>query len=402
MNVPTKTLQIPHQLQSIFPKKLQSRLVALRRDLHQHPELSFREERTAQKLYDELALLQPAELDRIAGTGVVARIKGRDSNAPKVAVRGDIDALPIQEQTGLEFASVTPCVMHACGHDVHAAWVVGVAHLLKEKPAEGDVLIVLQPAEEIGKGCLAILQSGILDDVSAIFGAHVDQYLTVGRVVAQEGPLAASADTFEIELVGRGAHGARPHESVDPVVGVGALITALQTIVSRRLNPAHAGVVTIGTVNAGSAPNIIPESAKLTGTLRSVDSKTRQFLQDELREVAESTAAAYHLRAEIKVEPGTPALVNPAQPVSWSRQAVSSLLGEEALAQLGFSNMAGEDFAFYLEKIPGCFIRIGARELGAEPIPAHSPYFYPAEESIFVGAAVLAETARIASLELGR
>lgn len=346
--------------------------------------------------------LQPAELDRIAGTGVVARIKGRDSKASRVAVRGDIDALPIQEETGLEFASVTPGAMHACGHDVHATWAVGAAHLLTEKPAEGDVLIVLQPAEEIGEGALAILESGRLDDVSAIFGAHVDRLFTVGQVVVQEGPLAASADTFEIDLVGKGAHGARPHESIDPVVGVGALIMALQTIVSRRLNPADPGVVTIGTVNAGSAANIIPESAKLIGTLRSVDSKTRQFLQSELRRIAESTAAAYNLEAEIKLEPGTPPLVNPAQPVRWARQAVSSLLGEEGLAPLGFSNMAGEDFAFYLEKMQGCFLRIGAREPWGEPIPAHSPSFYPAEESIFVGAAVLAETARIASAELWR
>ncbi|MFQ5824713.1 MAG: M20 family metallopeptidase [bacterium] len=400
MNKPQKKIQIPKILQSIISSQLQSRLLALRRDLHQHPELSFQEERTAHKLYHELALLQPAELETIAGTGIVARIKGQDSKAPKVAVRGDIDALPIEESTGLEYASVTPGVMHACGHDVHASWAVGAAHLLTEKPAEGDVLIVLQPAEEIGKGALAVLESGILDDVLAIFGSHVDQRFTVGKVVAEPGPLAASSDIFEIELLGKGAHGARPHESADPIVGAGALITALQTIISRRLNPADPGVVTIGTINAGSAANIIPESAKLIGTLRSVDSNTRQFLQNEVRKIAESTAAAYLLQAEIKVELGTPPLVNPVQPTCWARRAVSSLLGEEALVPLGFLNMAGEDFAYYLEKIPGCFIRIGACEPGGEPIPAHSPYFYPAEESIFVGAAVLAETARIASAEL--
>ncbi|MFQ6114381.1 MAG: M20 family metallopeptidase, partial [bacterium] len=323
-----------------------------------------------------------------------------NSRAPKVALRSDIDALPIQEATGLEFASVNPGVMHACGHDVHAAWAVGAAHLLTEKPAEGDVLIVLQPAEEIGKGALAVLETGILDDVSAIFAAHVDHRFVVGQVVAEAGPLAASSDTFEIELIGRGAHGARPHESADPIVGAGAVIMALQTIVSRRLNPARSGVVTIGTVNAGSAPNIIPERVKLTGTLRAVDSETRRLLINEVRNIAESAAKVYRIQARVKVETGTPPLVNLPEPVNWARQAVRSVSSEEALVPLDFLNMAGEDFACYLEKMRGCFLRIGACEPGAEPIAAHSPYFYAADESIFVGAAVLAETVRIASAEL--
>lgn len=400
MNKTTKKLQVPAKLQSIFTAKLQSELVALRWDLHQHPELSFREERTAQKLYDALARLPPVELERVAGTGVVARIRGKDSKAPKVAVRGDIDALPIQEATGLELASINPGVMHACGHDVHATWAIGTAHLLTEKPAHGDVLIILQPAEEIGQGALAVLESGVLDDVSAIFGAHVDRRFVVGQVVADGGALAAASDTFEIELIGKGAHGARPHESADPIVGVGALIPALQTIISRRLNPADPGVVTIGTVRAGTAANIIPDRAKLTGTLRSIDPQTRELLQEEVQKIAESTAAAYRLTAEVKIERVTPPLVNPSQPVNWARRAVTSILGKDALVPLGFLNMAGEDFACYLEKMTGCFLRIGAREPGGEQISAHTPYFYAADESILIGAAVLAEVARMASAEL--
>ena len=388
---------IPQELKKLFPKEVQESLIRLRQDLHQNPELSFKEERTSQKLYEELAQLNPVELVRVAGTGVVARIKGRNPGGPTVAVRGDIDALPIQEATGLEFASQNDGVMHACGHDVHATWTVGAAHLLAKDPAEGDVLIILQPAEEIAKGAKAILETGILDKVSAIFGAHVDRRFEVGQVVAQEGPLAASTDSFEIEYIGKGAHGARPQESTDPIVGIAALITSLQTIVSRKLNPANAGVVTVGTLNAGSASNIIPDKANLSGTIRSVDEITRKLLQDQVRKIAESTAAAYELRSDIKIEYGTPAILNPALTVKWAQKAVTSLLGEDALVPLDMLNMGGEDFACYMEKIPGCFIRIGAREPGGKIIPAHSPQFHAAEESIFVGAAVLAETARVAS-----
>ena len=395
-------MRLPNSLLTLFSNDQRARFLALRRDLHQHPELAFQEERTASRLYDELAKLHPVQLERVVGTGIIARIKGQDSNAPLVAIRGDIDALPIQEATGLEWTSKNAGVMHACGHDVHATWTVAAAQLLSENPARGDVLIVLQPAEEIGKGAQAILKTGALNDVAAIFGGHVDRRFAVGEVVAQEGPLAASADTFSIELLGKGAHGARPHEAVDPIIGTGALIMALQTIVSRRLNPAHAGVVTIGTVHAGTAENIIPDKAKLTGTLRAVDPATRQLLHDEVKRITETTAAVYGLKSIVEVENGTPPIVNQPLPISWAQQAVRTLLGEEAIVPLGFLNMAGEDFAFYLEKMRGCFLRIGAREDGGKPIAAHSPHFYAADESIFVGAAVLAETARVASAALSQ
>jgi amidohydrolase len=381
---------------------LRERLLTLRHDLHRHPELAFAEHRTAERLSQELQALEPLELWRVAGTGVVARLRGRIPDGPVVAIRGDIDALPIQEETGLEYASEVPGVMHACGHDVHAAWTVGAAHLLAEDPAEGDVLIVLQPAEEIGKGALALLESRTLDGVAAIFGAHVDRRFTVGKVVAQEGPLAAAADMFSVELVGRGAHGARPHESADPIVGAAALVSALQTIVSRRLNPAYPGVVSLGTVQGGSAPNIIPERVTLSGTLRATEPEIRQLLLDEVQRIAEATAALHRLEARVELELGPPALLNAAEPVEWAREAVRRTLGDNALVPLGSLNLAGEDFACYLEKIPGCFLRIGACEPDSEPIPAHTSRFYAADGSVLVGAAVLAETARVASAALRR
>jgi amidohydrolase len=400
MTATSSDVAFPDAVAALFDDALRNRLVELRRAIHADPELSFQEERTAQKLERALTELGATDVRRVAKTGVVARIRGENAKAPVVALRGDIDALPVREETGLPYASHNEGVMHACGHDVHATWAVGAAALLAREPAAGDVLVVLQPAEETGHGAPAILETGALDDVSAIFGGHVDRRFAVGQVVADEGPLAASADMFEIELEGQGAHAARPHESADPIVGLGALIGAMQTIVSRRLNPANPGVVTIGTVRAGTASNVIPDRATLTGTVRAVDAASRRLMLDEVQRISESVAAVYRLTARVKLDLGTPPIVNPPNATAWARRAATSLLGESSVVPLGFLNLAGEDFAHYMERIPGCFLRIGAREPGGVAIPAHAPKFYAAEDSIFVGAAVLAETARIASLEL--
>jgi amidohydrolase len=382
---------------SLVPPNIVERLIALRRAIHREPELAFQEEATAKRLEAALSDLGITDHHRVAGTGIVARVRGTDRKAPIVAIRGDIDALPIVEETGLPFASARPGVMHACGHDVHATWAVGAAALLALNPAKGDSVIVLQPAEEIGQGASAMVKGGALDGVSAIFGGHVDRRFEVGQVVADAGPLAASADTFEIEIVGQGAHAARPHEARDPIVAAAALVTAIQTIVARRLNPATPGVVTVGQISAGNAPNVIPDRASLRGTIRAVDPQSRKLMHDELRRLTKSIGDAHGVDASVKVPEGTPPLVNPDRETALARAAVTRVLGERALVPLGFLNLAGEDFSYYLERVPGCFLRIGAREPGGVPIPAHSPRFYPAEESIAVGAAVLAECARVAS-----
>jgi len=291
-------------------------------------------------------------------------------------------------------------VMHACGHDVHASWAVGAARLLVDHPAERDVLVILQPAEEVGEGARAILDSGAIDDARMIFGAHVDRRFEVGQVVAQPGPLAASTDSFSIALAGAGAHGARPHESSDPIVGAAALVSALQTLVSRRLDPAEPGVVTVGTIAAGSASNIIPDRALLTGTIRATTPAARALLTRELERMANAIAAAYGLTAVVGITGGTPPIVNPPEMAEVAREAVARVLGAHALVPLGTTNMGGEDFAAYMERIPGCFMRVGAREHGSRAIPAHSPAFYADEGALFVGAAVLAEAARIGSQRL--
>jgi hippurate hydrolase len=223
----------------------------------------------------------------------------------------------------------------------------------------------------------------------------------VGTVVAEVGPLAASADNFRIELLGSGAHAARPHEARDPIVGAASLVAALQTIVSRRLDPSRAAVVTVGTINAGSAPNVIPDRAVLTGTMRATDPDTRRLLHEGVRRMAEGVAATHRLEARVEIELGPPPIVNPAEPTKWARAAAESLLGPDGVVPLGFMNLAGEDFAYYMERIPGCFLRVGAREPGGPPIPAHTPRFYAADEAIFVGAAVLAEAARVTADALG-
>jgi hippurate hydrolase len=264
------------------------------------------------------------------------------------------------------------------------------------------VLVLLQPAEETGRGALAILESGALDGVAAIFGGHVDRRFDVGQVVADAGPLAASADTFTIELIGRGAHAARPHEAADPIVAAAALISAIQTIVARRLNPATPGVVTIGTVHADTAANIIPERATLTGTVRAVEPESRHLMLDEVKHLAESVAQGSRLTAHVSIDMGPPPLVNSVRAAGWARQAAAEQLGDAAVVPLGTVNLAGEDFAHYLQQMDGCFLRIGAREPGGAAIAAHSPRFAPAEDSIFVGAAVLAQCARVASESLVR
>ena len=387
-------------LRSLVPPELGDRLVALRRDLHQHPELAFAEHRTASVLEREVAQLANVTVDRVGPTGLVARIPGARAGAPVVAIRADIDALPIQEATELPFASTTKGVMHACGHDIHATWAVGAAALLRLEPAAGDVLIVFQPAEEIAEGARTMLASGCLADVRAIFGGHVDRRFTVGQVVAQDGPLAASTDEFEIVLQGRGGHGARPHEAADPIVALGAVITSLQTIVSRRVNPAKAGVVTIGMVSGGTASNVIPEQVTLRGTLRATDEETRSLLRSELSEIATHAAAAHHVEARVALLRELPPVINSPEAAAWAAEAATAVLGADAVVPLTIANMAGEDFAFYLQSLQGCFLRIGARRDGEPVIPAHSPQFDVAEEAIFVGAAVLAESARRASAAL--
>ncbi len=394
------SLRLPTAVCGLYGPGDVEALVGLRRALHADPELSLQERRTATRLENTLRGLGVREVERVAGTGVVGRVRGRDPGAPVVAVRGDIDALPILEGTGLAFASRNEGVMHACGHDVHASWTVAAARLLQARPAAGDVLLLLQPAEETGEGAPAVLASGALDGVAAIFGAHVDLTFEVGQAMIQPGAVGAAADRFEVELVGRGAHGARPHQGLDPIVGAAQVISALQTVVSRRVEPDQPAVVTVGAVSAGTAHNVIPDRALLQGTMRSLDPAVRQLLAEEVRHVAESVADACRLEARVRMLQGTPVVLNDERAADWARRGAEGVIAADAIRPMPAANMGGEDFAFYQERIPGCFIRVGARLPGDPVVGAHTPQFAPAEEAIFVGGALLAAAARTASAEL--
>lgn len=392
--------KLPGSIAAQFSDADRTFLVELRRSLHRRPELSWKETQTQARLREALLGVGITDIRETAGTGLVAHIPGRKPGGASVAIRGDIDALPIQEETNLPFSSMHDGVMHACGHDMHATWAVGAGMLLARDPAVGEVRILLQPAEELGEGAPRVLAEGALDGVKAIFGGHVDWRFAIGEVVATPGPLAASTDTFEIAFKGRGGHGARPQDTLDPIVGLAAFVGDVQTIVSRRLDPALPGVITVGTFHAGSASNVIPEVARCGGTIRATTPATRALLCEELERLASAVAAAHRLTAEVTLSEGTPALMNGARSAAWAQAAVTELLGADALKSLPVANMGGEDFAFYTEQIEGCFMRIGTWSEGRSRAGVHTPRFDPDEDALFVASAVLAECARRASVAL--
>lgn len=376
------------------------RLVALRRELHRYPELSWQETRTAAVISRFLHELGIHHRMNIAGHGVVADIPG-DSGVPCVVLRADMDALPIQEETGLEFSSVHNGIMHACGHDGHATMLLGAAALLsREKDLPAPVRLIFQPAEEQGTGATAMIKEGVLDGAGLIFGGHLDRHYRPGTIVVSEGPVNASSDNFAIEIIGQGAHGARPHESIDAVVVGSLMIMALQTIVSREVDPARPSVVSVGQFHAGTAPNVIAGQAKLEGTVRAQDRAVRQQLLNSVRRIAGSIAQLHGAKIHVTVSEGTPPLVNETVMAVLARRAAIEAVGEANVLPLKTANMGAEDFSYYLEKIPGAYVRFGSQVPGREGYPAHSSKFDFDEEALAVGAAYYAAVARIAGQQL--
>ena len=384
----------------LVPQDLYDRLVTVRRELHRYPELSWQETRTAGVISTFLQGLGIECRTNVAGTGVVADITGK-VGVPCVVLRADTDALPIQEETGLEFASVHNGVMHACGHDGHTTMLLGAAALLsQEKDLPAPVRLVFQPAEEKGNGAIAMIKEGVLDEAGLIFGGHLDRHYYPGTIVVSEGPVNASSDNFSIEIIGQGAHGARPHESIDAVVVGSLMIMALQTIVSREIDPARPSVVSVGQFHAGTAPNVIAGQAKLEGTVRAQDPAVRRQLLNSVRRIAESIAQLHGAKIHITVTEGTPPLVNHAEMATLARRAAIEAVGEANVLPLKTANMGAEDFSYYLEKIPGAYVRFGSQVPGREGYPAHSSKFDFDEEALAVGAAYYAAVAKIAGRQL--
>ncbi|NNG15724.1 MAG: amidohydrolase, partial [Gemmatimonadales bacterium] len=344
------------------------RLVATRRDLHRHPELSWQERRTSEQIHQALERVGIRTRRVAAGTGVIADIPGGDG--PFVALRADMDALPITEETGLPFTSIHDGVMHACGHDAHTSMLLGAAELLSgDGNLPAPVRLIFQPAEEQGAGAKAMIEEGALDGVGMIFGGHVDRHFPTGNVVVTEGVVNASTDAFRIEIAGRGGHAARPHESVDAVVVASLLVMSLQTVVSREVDPVHPSVVTIGRFVAGSAPNVIAGHALLEGTIRAQEREVRQHLVDAVHRIANSVGQLHGADVQVTLTEGTPPLVNPPHMVTLARQAAHAVVGPGHVPSLHIANMGGEDFSYYLDQVPGCYVRFGAQVPGREGYP---------------------------------
>lgn len=372
-------------------------LIRLRRDLHQWPELSFEEERTAARIIEELERLGITYSYNGKGSAVIGFLDAGGEGAPNIALRADMDALPGEEKTGLPFASKNKGVVHACGHDGHMAMVLGAARLLGENPPPCRVSFVFQPAEERGGGARTVLASGCLEDVDAIFAGHVTHHYCTGEIMVAEGTITAYSDKFTIQVSGRGGHGARPHETVDAVVVCGLLITAIQTLVSREVDPLHPAVVTIGRVEAGSAPNVIAEEAVLQGSIRSTLPETRERIHQGLQRMVQAVAASHGAEASVVIEAGYPPVVNTPKEVEICRHAARSVAGEEAVVTQEHPSMGGEDFAFYLQQMPGCYVRFGARKPDWPYIPLHSPSFTFDEEVLPLGARFFEAVVREAS-----
>jgi amidohydrolase len=375
------------------------RMVEIRRDLHRHPELAWQEEGTAERIGAALDALGISHR-RVCSTGVVADLPGA-SGGPVIALRADIDALPIREETGLPFASVHDGNMHACGHDAHTSMLLGAAELItRHGGLEAPVRLIFQPAEEQGSGAESLVAEGVLDEVAMIFGGHIDPRFPTGTLLLTPGTVNASTDTFRVTVTGRGGHAGRPHEAVDAIVIASQIVNALQAIVSRQVDPDAPSVISVTKFHAGTAVNAIADRADLEGTVRAHDDAVRQHLIRSMRRIAEAIATANDAIALVEISEGSPAVVNSPEMLALARQAALEIVGEEQITRLPQANMGGEDFGYYLQHVPGCFIRIGAGCEGREFHSAHSSKFDVDEEALAYGAAWYQRIAQVAGSKI--
>jgi len=368
-----------------------------RRRLHAAPELSFQERRTAGAMAGELRKLGLAVRTGVGGTGVVGTLKGA-AGGRCAALRADMDALPVHEENDCRYRSRIAGRMHACGHDAHCAILLGAARVLsaRRRTLRGTVKFIFQPGEETPPGgALGMIRDGAMDDprVDAVFGLHMDSSLPAGKVGIRVGPMMAASDNFRILVKGRGGHAARPHDCLDPVLGAAQVVAALQSIVSRRVDPAQPAVVTVGRISGGTKHNIIPESVEIEGTARSIDARTTRMMPAWIRRIAEGTARAAGLRAEVDYERGYPVLRNDPRMAAFARKVTIDLFGRSAAVDIDEPLLGGEDFAYYLKKAPGAFLRLGSRSGPSTSYPWHHPKFDIDERALPVGAMLFAEVA---------
>ncbi len=367
-------------------------LVAWRREIHAHPELGFRETHTAARVAEVLTGLGYRVRTGVGRTGVVAE---RGEGYPVIAIRADMDALPIQEANDVPYASRVPGVMHACGHDAHTAIALGVAKLLADESFPGTVRLLFQPAEEVAdeeglSGAPRMIQDGAMEGVDAALALHVDPSVRAGDIVLETGPSSAGVDTFYTTILGSGGHGASPHKAVDPIYIAAHVVLALHGIVSRRLDPMAPAVISIGSIHGGHADNVIPDRVELTGTIRYMKPEVQRQIHAEIEralQIARVLGGDYELHLEI----GYPPMMNDARIVELFRKVALDLLGEEHI-QPPHPGMGAEDFGYFSELAPGAMLGLGCRIERDERV-AHSPRFDIDERCLPVGAAILAEAA---------
>ena len=371
-------------------------IVEKRRAIHRHPELMYEEFETSRLVQNTLSELGIEYEKDIAVTGVVGLVG--NGEGPCIALRADMDALPIHEEADVEFRSEIEGKMHACGHDCHTAMLLGAARVLKDNESEinGTIKLIFQPAEEGGAGGKMMREQGVLEDpdVERIFGLHVSDKLPTGTLASKEGTLLAATSSIRILVSGNGGHAAMPHLTVDPVVTGSKIVVELQTLVSRELDPLESGVISITMVNAGSATNVIPSSMELQGTIRSLTSDGITRLQHRVREVAEGIAMANRCMAEVTF-PGNdfPPTVNDGECWELGNISAGEILGEECVSDMG-SIMGGDDFSYYTQVIPWCFsfLGVGNPEIGAV-YGVHHPKFKVDEDALSLGTAIHVNTA---------
>ncbi|MFZ9887040.1 MAG: M20 metallopeptidase family protein [Myxococcota bacterium] len=367
-------------------------LSEVRRSLHRIPELAFAEFETSTFLRKELSSLGLPFRQAKDSTGIIALVRG-DHTGPVVALRADMDALPGNELTGLPFRSVHPGVVHACGHDAHMAMVLGAARLLQADPPAGTVVILFQPAEERGQGARCMIEAGALDGVAAIFGGHVTHSYVSGHLMVTSGVVTSQSDRFSVRVTGKAGHAARPHEAIDAVSIAGFLIHGVQTL-SRRLNPLHPAVISINQVKAGTAANVIAGEATLEGSVRTSTSDARIHLHEGLQRIAKAAAVLHDAGVEIEIHGGNPPVVNTSRESALAADVVREVFGHSSLLTSEPPSLGSEDFSLYLQQVPGCYVRIGARRPDWEYVPLHSPCFTIDEDALPVGAAYFEQVAR--------
>lgn len=366
-----------------------------RHHLHAHPELSFQEHETAAFVADRLSEMAIPFQAGVAGTGVIGMIEGRNPSKRVLALRADMDALPITEENDVAYKSTRPGVMHACGHDVHTASLLGAARILQsvKDGFEGSIKLIFQPGEErIPGGASLLIKEGVLENPApaSIIGQHVMPGLGVGKVGFREGLYMASADEIYLTIHGKGGHGAVPHQSVDVIAIMAQLITALQQVVSRSANPTIPSVLSFGKVEAKGATNVLPNSVYLEGTFRTMDEEWRARAHEKIRLITDGICAAYGARAELEIRKGYPFLLNDEPLTRKSKSAAIAYLGEENVVDLDMW-MAAEDFAYYSQTMPGCFYRLGTRNEEKGIVSGvHTPTFDIDEAALETGCGLMA------------